>query len=178
MNLVKAAENGLTMLNRDSKAGTIDRLFEAHHRELYQFARRLSRTRDEARDLVQEAFVRLVQTKVPLLTEDHVRGWLYRTLMNLCHDQRRRSAVRSRYQDARQALQGVDDLTEARLVARMAVERALLQLDIRRRAVVVLHEIQGESVGDIARLLDIAPVTVRWHLSRARRLLTKILTPK
>ena len=160
--------------DRDTDIAGIDQVFDAHQRDLYQFARRLSGARDEARDLVQEVFVRFLQAKVSPATDDEVRGWLYRTLVNLCRDRRRRSAVRSRFHDAPRESRGPDD-SEARLVARLAVERALLQLDTRRRAIVALHEIQGESVADIARLLDIAPVTVRWHLSRARRLLSAVL---
>jgi DNA-directed RNA polymerase specialized sigma24 family protein len=48
----------------------------------------------------------------------------------------------------------------------------------RRRAILVLYEIDGTSIQDIARLLGIAPVTVRWHLSRGRAQMSAILTGK
>jgi RNA polymerase sigma-70 factor (ECF subfamily) len=65
---------------------------------------------------------------------------------------------------------------ESRLMARAAVRAALAELPPRRRAVVVLHEIEELPVREIAALLGIAGVTVRWHLLAARRqLATRLL---
>jgi RNA polymerase sigma-70 factor (ECF subfamily) len=63
-------------------------------------------------------------------------------------------------------------------VARVAVQKALAQLSPRRRAVVVLHELDGRTAAEIARLLGLTPVTVRWHLHAARRDLKRILLQK
>jgi RNA polymerase sigma factor (sigma-70 family) len=60
-------------------------------------------------------------------------------------------------------------------VAHATVWRALDALPPRRRAVVVLHELEELDAKDIAKLLGITTVTVRWHLSRGRRELTRIL---
>jgi len=43
----------------------------------------------------------------------------------------------------------------------------------RRRAIVILYELEGTAIGDIASLLGVSPVTVRWHLSRGRRELAR-----
>jgi RNA polymerase sigma-70 factor (ECF subfamily) len=64
---------------------------------------------------------------------------------------------------------------EAALIAQTIVWRALMVLPPRRRAVVVLHEIEGASTVEIAGLLGIAAVTVRWHLARGRQQLARIL---
>jgi RNA polymerase sigma-70 factor (ECF subfamily) len=58
---------------------------------------------------------------------------------------------------------------EAALVARSVVWTALATLDPRRRAVLVMHELEGVPVEVIARTLGVASVTVRWHLSKGRR---------
>ena len=60
-------------------------------------------------------------------------------------------------------------------MARAMVWRALEELSPRRRAVIVLREIEGASVQEIARLLGVTAVTVRWHHSRGRRELRRIL---
>jgi RNA polymerase sigma-70 factor (ECF subfamily) len=54
-------------------------------------------------------------------------------------------------------------------VARSVVWRALATLDPRRRAVLVMHELEGVPVDVIARTLGVTAVTVRWHLSKGRR---------
>ena len=58
---------------------------------------------------------------------------------------------------------------ESALIARTTVWRALERLPLRRRAILVLHELEGLDARAIAALLHITPITVRWHLSRGRR---------
>jgi DNA-directed RNA polymerase specialized sigma24 family protein len=58
---------------------------------------------------------------------------------------------------------------EAHLIARSLVRHALEKLPPRRRAMLVLYEIEGATIPAIARLVGVSPVTVRWHLSIGRR---------
>ena len=62
-------------------------------------------------------------------------------------------------------------------MTRRAVWNALDTLAPRRRAIVVMHEIDGMSVEAIAALLGVRAMTVRWHLSIARRDLKRALEP-
>jgi RNA polymerase sigma-70 factor (ECF subfamily) len=154
----------------------LTRVFDAHHERLFRLARRLSGSHDDARDLVQETFVRVARRPASLpVGHDSEQAWLIRTLVNLSRDRRRRAVVRVRHAAAHPPDAALGS-PEAAYVSRMAVERALSELDARRRAIVVLHELEGESVKQIALALGIAPVTVRWHLSRARRQLCRVLS--
>lgn len=151
----------------------IAELFDSHQRRLFQLALRLCSDREEARDLVQETFLRAArQTRAVPEGE----AWLVRTLVNLCRDRYRRLAVRSR---ARQELtrEVRDDRPhpEETHVARATVQAALERLSPRRRAVIVLHELEERPVREVARLLGVTEVTVRWHLLAARRELTRLL---
>jgi len=58
------------------------------------------------------------------------------------------------------------------------VWRALDSLPPRRRAVVVMHELEELPISEIASLLGIGAVTVRWHLSTGRRELSRALVPQ
>jgi RNA polymerase sigma-70 factor (ECF subfamily) len=153
-------------------------LFEAHHGRLYRLARRLVSTPDEARDLVQDTFVRAARAPgaVPV-GMPYEEAWLVRVLINLCRDRWRRQDTWRRYRERHDSRSGagVERHPEAALVAQATVWRALMALPPRRRAVVVLHEIEGASTVEIAGLLGIAAVTVRWHLSRGRQQLARIL---
>ena len=64
---------------------------------------------------------------------------------------------------------------EDQFVARTTIWRALDLLPPRRRAAVVLYELEGETIPAIAALLGVTPVTVRWHLSRGRRDLARVI---
>jgi RNA polymerase sigma-70 factor (ECF subfamily) len=152
----------------------VERLFDAHHERLFKLARRLSIDHDQARDLVQETFMRVVRSRSPLPADrDGQAAWLVRALVNLARDRGRRAAVRQRMQAGERA-QGAAG-PEAAYLARIAVQNALARLDARRRAVIVLHEIEGEPVARVATLLGINAITVRWHLGRARRQLAALL---
>jgi RNA polymerase sigma-70 factor, ECF subfamily len=154
----------------DVAADRLGALFDAHHQRLYRLARRLSGNAEDASDLVQETFLRAARApaSVPLASPDD-EAWLVRVLVNLSRDRWRQSATRRRLDQTvdAAAVHSVDP--EAAVVARSMVWQALNVLAPRRRAVLVMHELEGLPVDKIARLLGIAAVTVRWHLSRGRR---------
>ena len=156
-------------------AARLAELFDAHHQRLYRLARRLSRSADEARDLVQETFLHAARAphRIPS-GATHEEAWLVRVLINIARDRWRKSAVRARVQ-ALQSPAAPAPGPEDAAIARAMIWRALDTLPPRRRAIVVMYEIDGATVSAIARLLGVTAVTVRWHLSRGRRELARVL---
>jgi RNA polymerase sigma-70 factor (ECF subfamily) len=154
-------------------------LFDAHHERLYRLARRLVPNADDALDLVQETFLKAARTpaSIPTGFADE-EAWLVRVLINIRRDQWRKAAVRQRHIDEARHSSFASTDTEAALIAHDAVWSALDALPPRRRAVIVMHEIEELELKDIAKLLGIAAVTVRWHLSRGRRELARLLAPR
>jgi len=154
-------------------------LFDAHHERLYRLARRLVPNADDALDLVQETFLKAARTprSIPTGFADE-EAWLIRVLVNIRRDQWRKAAVRHRHveETRRSTIPSAD--TETALVAHADVWSALDGLPPRRRTVVILHELDGLTVNDVATLLGISGITVRWHLSRGRRELARILAPQ
>jgi RNA polymerase sigma-70 factor (ECF subfamily) len=155
----------------DDVAGRLGTLFDAHHQRLYRLARRLSRSAEDASDLVQETFLRAARHahSVPE-GPGHEEAWLVRVLVNLARDRWRQLAVRRRSADeVAFTTTPVPSDTESALLAKSIVWQALERLPPRRRAIIVLYEIEGVAIPAIARLLGLASVTVRWHLSVGRR---------
>lgn len=151
-------------------------LFDTHHQRLYRLARRMSRNADDARDLVQETFLRAARSPRSIPEGAGEEAWLVRVLVNLCRDRWRQRATRQRLDALSSPWETVAAPdAEAALVARAVVQRALAALAPRRRAVVVMHELEGMDIEMIARTLGIAAVTVRWHLSRGRRQLVQVI---
>lgn len=148
-------------------------LFDTHHQRLFHLALRLSTDREEARDLVQEAFLRAAR-KPDAVPEGAEEAWLVRALVNLCRDRHRRLGVRARVHETLRRAEEPDHPEDAAVI-RATVRAALARLAPRRRAVIVLHELEGIPVREVARLLGVAEVTVRWHLSAARRELARLL---
>ena len=150
-------------------------LFDRHYPRLYRLARRLVPTIDDALDLVQETFVRAARANNPLPSGTAVEeAWLVRTLINIRRDDWRKASVRRRTPletDARPRS------PEAAWVARTTVWQALDRLPPRRRAIVVMHALEDMYVREIASLIGINSVKVRWQLSVGRRELSRVLKP-
>ena len=162
----------------ESREARLPRLFDAHHDRLYRLARRLVPTADDARDLVQDTFLRVVRTAASL-PAGHAseEAWLVRILVNLCRDRWRQRAARGRLHAQYVTGSGVaESNVENALIARTEIWRALDALPPRRRAAIVLYELEGTPIPEIAHLLGVSGVTVRWHLSRGRRELASAIT--
>jgi RNA polymerase sigma-70 factor (ECF subfamily) len=71
-------------------------LYEAHRAELFAFLLRMTRDRDAAEDLLQEAFIRLIREARAGRMPDAVRPWLYRVAANAAISRHRHGAVWTR----------------------------------------------------------------------------------
>ena len=165
----------LTTLSPE-QARRLSALFEAHSDRLYRLARRLVPSADAALDLVQETYLKAARASrhVPDGARDE-EAWLVRILVNVRRDQWRREGVRRNYES--QVKHRVPEYhdPETALLIQASIWSALDHLAPRRRAVIVMHEIEGLSMPSIASLLGINTITVRWHLSRGRRELRQLL---
>ena len=154
-------------------------LFDGHYDRLYRLARRLTPSADDALDLVQETFLKAARypqsIPVGFANED---AWLVRVLINIRRDQWRKALTRSRFEataSGENLVASTNGDLEGAVIARARVWRALDVLSPRRRAIVVMHELEGIAIPAIASLLGVTQITVRWHLSMGRRDLTTAL---
>lgn len=154
-------------------------LFDVHHDRLYRLARRLTSSADDALDLVQETFLKAARfpKSIPIGAANE-EAWLVRVLINTRRDQWRKASVRDRYDKS--GFEGIHSANagrgpEAALIAKTAIWHALNILAPRRRAIIVMYELEGLAIPAIASLLGISAITVRWHLSMGRRELTRAL---
>ena len=132
---------------------------------------------EDARDVTQEAFVRLYRS---IASYDYARSfytWFYRIVMNLAIDLLRKHKT-SKAQSLDDVLGGVCDEAAAG-EGTAAVElkeengqvwQVLSRLDAKFRAVLVLRDIHGMSCREIAPILRVTHATVRWRLHRGRKL--------
>jgi RNA polymerase sigma factor (sigma-70 family) len=152
-------------------------LFDLHHPRLYRLARRLSRDADQARDLVQETFLRAARSPRSIPEGDAAEAWLVRVLVNIQRDEWRRSSTKRRLdpEGEAEAARPAPADTETSFVAKTTIWRALERLAPRRRAAIVMYELEGVSIPVIAKSLGVSAVTVRWHLSLGRRELADLI---
>src|SRR4051794_29347335 len=148
-------------------------LFDTHQARLFRLARRLAGTGEDARDLVQETFLRAARSphSVPA-GAPHEEAWLVRVLINICRDRWRQVAVRRFHQPTLASPDAAVD-PESALIARSLIWQALAQLPPRRRAILILYELEGSGIPAIGRLLGVTAVTGRWPPSGGRRELAR-----
>jgi RNA polymerase sigma factor (sigma-70 family) len=147
-------------------------LFRRHSPSLYALARRfMGGAAADAEDAVQETWIRACRRLDSFRWDSALKTWLAGILVNRCRELRRNAAP-SREASAR------DDLaiTPVDEVLRVDLERAIGGLPEGYRNVVVLHDVEGYTHEDIARLLDIDAGTSKSQLSRARRALRVALS--
>src|SRR5687768_1169304 len=87
-------DEALVIQARDGDFSAFETLFERHRTLVYRFAYQMAPRRDDAEDIVQEAFVRAYQNLHRYRDEAKFTTWLLRIVTNLCTDQARMSQRR------------------------------------------------------------------------------------
>jgi RNA polymerase sigma-70 factor (ECF subfamily) len=143
--------------------GTFEEFFELEHATLFRALWLVTRDRDEAEEIMQDAFLKLLERWARVAGLDDPTGYLYRTAMNLFRSRRRRAKVALRRVVGGQPR---DDL--AAVEEREEVIRLLAPLSPRQRAALVMTGLLELSSEEAGRILGISANTVRVLAARAR----------
>jgi RNA polymerase sigma-70 factor (ECF subfamily) len=161
---------------RRAQLGDVDAfesLYRAHAPAVHRLCRRLCGDDHDPREVMQDAFVRAWQRLPQFRGESSLATWLHRLTVNVFLERARvskREAMRTLDVDALALpLPPRDPLT------RIELDAALSRLPARARLVFVLHDVEGYSHDEIARMTGMAPGTARAQAWRARRALMRLL---
>lgn len=153
------------------------KLLEPEHPKAEAFCRKLTGNREEGDDLYQDSLLTALRKFDSLREHSAFRPWLYRIIVNGFKNRHRRSWWRrhaSLTPEVLHALPGGDP--EGRLTARRWVERALRNLSVDERSLIVLFELRQWSVGELAKLYGCNEGTIKTRLFRSRRKMRKTIT--
>ena len=148
-----------------------------HLQACQNLARWLLRSRPDAEDCVQEAMVRALRGFSQFRGGDG-RGWLFAIVRNTCYSFLRRKTPMQVSEEGAEIPPDPAPDPEERLLRSNETERvrrALGELPIEFREVLVLKEFEGLSYKEIAEVVDIPLGTVMSRLSRARQRLQESL---
>jgi RNA polymerase sigma-70 factor (ECF subfamily) len=169
------------------KINVFEKEFMPYIDSMYNFAYRLTFDEDDAKDLVQDTYMKAYRFINSFQEGTNAKAWLYRILKNsFINDYRKKSKEPSKvdYQEVEQFYNSEDtprDLTvDLRSEATKdmigdEVSNALNSLAIDFRTVVILCDLEGFTYEEMAKILDIPIGTVRSRLHRARNLLREKL---
>jgi RNA polymerase sigma-70 factor (ECF subfamily) len=185
-----------SVLVRQSQTGdttAMERLILKYQNRIYNVVLRMCGNPDDAAELSQETFVKVIESIDKFKGKSSFYTWLFRIAVNLTlnHIQRNaRTATRSLDAEETEPEGGTQQLLKDFLSDERAADPAvlaqsrelcelarkcLLELDEPQRTVVVLRDIEGMDYAQIAEVLNIELGTVRSRLSRARSNLRDIL---
>src|SRR5689334_20023768 len=164
--LVIAAQKGNT-----EAFGSLVRL---HERRAYAVCRAIVLTHEDAQDAVQEGFLHAFKALDRFLPDQPFGAWLYRIMANASLDLVRRRKVRDADELPETVPMPFRDPGESDELRRRLNE-ALTKLTERQRAVIVLHDVEGFTHGEIGGMLGIPEGTARSDLHHARAALRRIL---
>jgi RNA polymerase sigma-70 factor, ECF subfamily len=159
-------------------AEAFDLIVRRYMRPAYAVAFRVLGHREDAEDVVQEAFLAALAGIRTFDTTRRFGPWLYRIVvtrgLNFRKSRSRRAA--DLLEDGGVASRDPGPATAAEQAGlREMVTTALARLPERQRMVVQLFELDGFSGAEIAAMLGVSPGTVRWYLHEARQALRPML---
>ncbi len=141
---------------------TLGVLFDRHHARLHAFCFRLTGSADDADDLVQSVFLRVLRYRSSFRGESSFTTWLFRLAYNAAHDARERgSREEPLLNDVPGASESAVDERHARL------EAALAKLNVDQRAALVLKRYHDLDYESMARVLSCTPAAARVRVHRA-----------
>jgi RNA polymerase sigma-70 factor (ECF subfamily) len=174
-----ADEAALVEAVRAGDGRAFETLVNRYMRRAFAVAYRVMGQKEDAEDLVQDAFVAVLQRIDTFEAGRPFAPWFFRILVNRGLNARKARALRT-----------VDEIPEATAHAGPTPEReteraelrdrlrvAMGALPERQRIIVELFELEGFAGPEIAEILEISDGTVRWHLHEARKTLRKALAP-
>jgi len=169
------------------KRDIFDNEFMPHINSMYNFGYRLTLDRDDAKDLVQDTYLKAYRFIESFQKGTNAKAWLFRILKNsFINDYRKKSKepskvdyqeVETYYNSEEVDRQITPDLRVESLKDMIGdeISNALNSLDVDFRTVIILCDLEGFKYEEMAKILDIPIGTVRSRLHRARNLLKEKL---
>jgi len=155
-------------------------IFRDHRSDVARLVQRMTGRPADLEDIVQEVFLQVYRSIKDFRGQSRFSTWLYRVTVNVVLMQRRAAKSRPVLHEAPEDGFGADlrDLPDdqvARARRVSAFYRLLDRLSDKKRAVFVLHELEGMSPSEIAKVVSAPVLTVRTRLFYARRELLALL---
>jgi RNA polymerase sigma-70 factor, ECF subfamily len=175
--LAAERDGALVARARAGDSAAFDTLVRTYMEQAFRVAYRVVGHREDAEDLVQEAFMAAHQYLDSFEAGRPFGPWLIRIVLNRGSNLRRSRTRRTTEPE----VDGVSEAPSALLESERSdtgeiLQHALGTLSERQRMIVTLFDVDGLTSTEIGEMLDLAPGTVRWHLHEARRQLRGVLS--
>ena len=147
-----------------------EKVFQAHGDRLFSIAYTVCQNREDAEDAMQDTMIRYSCAKKEFESEEHIKAWLIRVVINRAKDIRSSFWRRNQANwEEEMASLPFEEPEDSRLF------EAVMQLEEKYRIVVHMFYYEDYDIKEIAHILKCPSGTVKSRLSRARALLKTTL---
>jgi RNA polymerase sigma-70 factor (ECF subfamily) len=188
-------DEALVTRAQEGEHWAFEKLVRRYQQKAYAIAYHMcSGDPEEAKDLVQEAFLRAYRNVGKFKGDSSFYTWLYRIIVNSCLDGRRRQRRWERLLSRRRPAKGEEESSHETIEEKPhagevdtplavlsskqlsgEIRKALMSLPDRQRLAFQLKVLHGMSIREIAQVMEAAEGTVKSHLFRATHFLREAL---
>jgi len=173
-------ERELVRLAQNGKAEAFEELVRRHQQRVFAVVSRILRRREDAEEVAQQVFLKVFVSIRRFDMRSAFSTWLYKIAVNECWDLLRKKKVRPLVYESDLSTEQVQRLDgfadphnrsarpDERAQARELVERLLSSLSDEDRQIMLLKEVEGLSVQEIAGIFHLNVNTVKVRMFRAR----------
>jgi len=154
-----------------------DEIMRSHEDRVFSVCMRIMSDREKALDATQDTFLTVFHKASQFKGNSALGTWIYRIAVNTCYDQIRKSQ-RQRAEPMPEHMDPSDPSAQEAIdsaALRPEIQEALAGIPMEFRAAVILSDIEGMSLPEVAMVLGVPVGTVKSRVFRGRRLLAKRL---
>lgn len=183
-------EKDLILQSKSGDIHSFEILIKGYQKMAYNVAYRIMGNEEDAKDMTQEALIKVYKNIKGFRMDSSFSTWMYRIVMNTCKDELRKRKMKVISIDqpidtgdgeVQMELEDTSKTPEEELTTRETqkeVHEALQELGDTNRMVIVLRDIKGFSYSEISDIVDLPVGTVKSRINRGRQELRKILMSK
>lgn len=178
---LESAERYIIEGLRSGRESAYRQLFDQFYQKLVVFANRYLEDQESARDVVQDLFVDLYETRHSLSIQTSLKSYLYSAVRNRCLNQVKHERVKQKHRNMSGSEANVSDPDLEEMMDAVELEAKIYEivskLPEKCRQIYILSRVDGKRNKEIAKDLNLSIRTVETQISKALRSLKDSLLP-
>jgi RNA polymerase sigma-70 factor, ECF subfamily len=161
---------------KNSSSKSFQLIFMKYYDTLYRFIWMRTYDREVARDLLQDVFIRVWNSRHRLDKNKSFKAYLYQISNNLIIDMVRKNKTKEKIMEINKTLNYYD--SEEQYYTNIDIQNAINLLPEKLKTVVILSRFEGLNYMEIAEICQVSFQTVSYRLNKALKLMNKYLSEK
>ena len=154
----------------------IAEIYNRHYNTVYRICFSFMKNAEDAEDMVQETFLKLISSKKQFESEEHEKAWLIRTTIQICLDILKSGWYQRTVPWSEAFERAAKNIYLPYQVRDDRTLEAVLQLPVHYRNPIYLFYYEDYTIHEIAGILNVKEATIKTRLRRGREEVKKILT--